>query len=407
VIVDGIRHLRRSVRAFSPDTKRYLVGSFLMGLGQGAQGAHLNVYLKDCGLDGAQIGRVVSASAVGVVVVSLPAAMLVERVRPGRIFAFGAAGFALSLLVMAFFPNPWLAVALSFAGGMLGTVRGVAAGPFFVRNEDEAHRTELFGIASATESLATVLTAWTSGAFAGWLGASLGAEALGLKWALAAAALPAFAAVVPFSRIRTQPSGHARSWRDYVFARDRGLVFRLTLPSFVIGLGAGLTIPFLNLYFRDRFDCSAADIGLYFSVSQVLMMGGFLAGPILARRFGHAATVVGTELLSMPFFLVLAVTDHLGLAVAAFWMRGALMNMNNPVVAAFAMEAVPDDQRTVTNSVRSFAWNSAWMVSSVVGGWLIEHHGYAPGMYATMGLYLVAAALFWSFFGRGRGCVRP
>ena len=38
------------------------------------------------------------------------------------------------------------------------------------------------------------------------------------------------------------------------------------------------------------------------------------------------------------------------------------------------------------------------MVSSVAGGWLIEHHGFAPGMYATIGLYLVAAGMFWRFF---------
>ena len=65
------------------------------------------------------------------------------------------------------------------------------------------------------------------------------------------------------------------------------------------------------------------------------------------------------------------------------------------------MEIVPEDQQTVTNSVRTFSWNLAWMVTTPLGGWLIERHGYAANMFLTMGFYLGAASLFWTFF-RGR-----
>ena len=82
------------------------------------------------------------------------------------------------------------------------------------------------------------------------------------------------------------------------------------------------------------------------------------------------------------------------------------MNMNQPVSSAFAMEIVPEDQQTVTNSVRTFAWNLSWMVTTPFGGWLIERHGYAPNMFMTMGLYLAAASLFWIFF-RGRVVAAP
>jgi predicted MFS family arabinose efflux permease len=89
---------------------------------------------------------------------------------------------------------------------------------------------------------------------------------------------------------------------------------------------------------------------------------------------------------------------NLWVAVIAFWMRGALMNKNQPVSNAFAMEIVPEDRQVVTNSVRTFSWNLAWMITTLLGGWLIERRGYAINMYLTMGLYLVAASLFWSFF---------
>ncbi len=403
MLLDGLRHLLRAARGFAPDTRRFLAGMLLMGLGRGAMDVHLNLYLRSRGLDEETIGRILSAGSAGVVAVSLPAALFADRFRPGRLFLLSAVGFALCLLLMVLLPpDPGILLGLSFLVGALFTVHWVAEAPFFMRAEGPEHRTELFGIAHALETLATILAAWGTGALAERLAARLGSEIGGLRWALAAAAAASLLAVLPYARIRAAPpAGAPKGWRDYVVPREAGLVLRLSLPVFLVGCGAGLTIPFLNLYFRDRFDLGPERIGRIYSVAQVLTMGGFLVGPVLARRFGHVHAVVATELLSIPFFFLLAVTDSLGVAVGAFWMRGALMNMNQPVSMAFGMEVVAPDQQSVSNSVRTFAWNLSWMVSAAAGGWIIRHHGYGPVMFTTMALYLAAAGLFWAFF-RGR-----
>jgi predicted MFS family arabinose efflux permease len=377
---------------------------FLMGLGRGAMDVHLNLYLRSRGLDEAAIGRILSAGSAGVLAISLPAALLTERIRPGRLFHLSATGFAACLLLLVLVPpHPALLMGLSFLVGALFTVHWVAEGPFFFQSEGPEHRTELFGIAHALETVATILTAWCTGVAAEALARRLGSESAGLRWAIGGAAVASLLAILPYRRIRTPAApGPRKGWRDYVIPRQARLVFRLTLPAFLIGCGAGLTIPFLNLYFRDRFHVGAAPIGGLFAVSQLLMVGGYLAGPMLARRFGHVRTVVATELLSLPFFFLMAVTDQLEVAAAAFWMRAALMNMNHPVSAAFSMEQVDPDQRTVLNSIRGFAWNLSWMVTAAVGGWIIkETGGYAASMFATIGLYLSAAGLFWWWF-RGK-----
>ena len=122
-------------------------------------------------------------------------------------------------------------------------------------------------------------------------------------------------------------------------------------------------------------------------------------------------TVVGTELFSIPFFLLLALSQNLGWALVAFWMRAALMNMNHPVSTAFSMSTVPREEQAVTNSVRELCWNIAWMASTHFGGALIQARGYAPPMFITMGLYAIAAALFYRFFhdrpGTGRSPLAP
>ena len=167
---------------------------------------------------------------------------------------------------------------------------------------------------------------------------------------------------------------------------------------FLVGCGAGLTIPFLNLYFRDRFDLEAGSIGTIFSAAQAITAVGFAVGPAMARRLGMVRAVATTELLSIPFFLTLAFSHHLGLAVVAFWARGALMNMNQPISRNFAMEAVDEDQQPVTNSVIELSWSLAWMICTQVGGWLIDHHGFVPPMLVTVTLYFSASVLYLFFF---------
>jgi predicted MFS family arabinose efflux permease len=373
-----------------------------MGIGHGAAWVHLNLYFRSVGLGEAAIGQILSATSLGVVLISLPAAIWIDRFRAETIFVIAAAGFGSTFMGILFFPRTFFLLAAALLSGMSFTIHSVAAAPFFMRNAAEEHRTELFGISSALETSATVLSAAGVGVLARVLSGYFGSELLGLRASLFLAAIISLTAIIPLARISSKPFAEKkRRWRDYVYSRNMGLILRLSLPAFLVGCGAGLTIPFLNLYFRDRFQQGPAQIGLYFSVSQVITMTGFIAGPILARRFSHVRAIVTTELLSIPFFFLLAVAGKLWIAVIAFWMRGALMNMNQPVSNAFAMEIVPEDQQVVTNSVRTFSWNSAWMITTVLGGWLIERRGYGINMYLTMGLYLAAAGLFWHFF-RGR-----
>jgi predicted MFS family arabinose efflux permease len=405
VILAGIERLVHTLRAASHNTRRFLFGTFLMGIGHGAVWVHLNLYFRTLGLGEAAIGQIISASSLGVVIVSLPAAVWVDRFRAESIFVFAAAGFGATLLSILFFPHQWILLSASFLSGVFYTIHLVAAAPFYMRNAVEEHRTELFGISSALETFATVLSAFSVGVLARIFSRAFESELLGLRGALVPAAIVSLTAIIPFAKIRSRPFGKRRQWREYVYSRDMGLIMRLSLPAFLVGCGAGLTIPFLNLYFRDKFQQDPAQIGLYFSVAQVITMTGFIAGPILARRFTHVRAIVATEVLSIPFFLLLAIASNLWVAVIAFWMRGALMNMNQPVSNAFSLEIVHEDQQTVTNSVRTFSWNFAWMITTSLGGWLIERHGYAINMYLTMGLYLAAASLFWTFF-RGRVVVR-
>jgi predicted MFS family arabinose efflux permease len=381
------------------NARLYLAGTFLMGLGQGAQWVHLNLYFRALGLHEAEIGRILSMGAFGAVLIAIPAALWIDRFSAQQVFGVASIGFGLLFGTQLLVHQPALLAAAALGTGMLFTIHWVAAAPFFMRCAGDQDRIYLFGFANATETMATVVAAAAGGAAIRFLTGRLDSELLGLRYTLLGVAAVSLLASLFFLRIRDAvPAGERPSLRQYLVAKDRRLLGQLTLPGLLIGLGAGLIIPFLNLYFRDRFGQDPREIGGFFAASQFLTMLGFLAGAPLARRIGSVSTVVLTELLSIPFFFILAYSYNLPLAVFAFWVRGALMNMNGPVSNNFAMEMVPADQRTVTNSVRMLAWNISWMVSTQAGGWVIQRYGYTPPMLATIALYALSAVLFAAFF---------
>jgi MFS family permease len=387
------------IGSFRGNARLYLIGAFLMGIGHGALWVHMNLYYRALGLGEEMIGRILSAGSFGTVLMAIPAALFIDRAPASRVFGIAAVGFAATLGIQLLVSNPWVLAGASCLGGMAFTIHWVAAAPFFMRNSREDDRIYLFGVAHAFETTATILAAVGVGSLYRLLALRSGSELFGLRWSLLVVAAVSLSAVAAFSRIDSRPPRiEAKGLREYLSARDWVLLGKLVFPSAMVGFGAGLIIPFLNLYFRERFGQDPLQIGTVFAVSQFFMVLGFLAGPPIARRLGIVLTVVSTELLSIPFFLLLAFTRSLPVAILAFWVRGALMNMNHPLVTNFAMEMVTSDQQAVTNSVRMLAWNISWMVSTQLGGWIIERQGFTTPMLITIVLYATSSLLLFRFF---------
>jgi predicted MFS family arabinose efflux permease len=109
-------------------------------------------------------------------------------------------------------------------------------------------------------------------------------------------------------------------------------------------------------------------------------------------------SVVVTQLASIPFMLALCFSRSFPVVVFAFLMRGALMNMNQPLSTHFAMESVRKEEHAVTNSMLMLAWTASWAVSVQWGGILIERHSYVPSFVVAIVLYVVASCLYYLFF---------
>ena len=405
-----IRDYIHHVRLFSPNARRFLVGSFFMGFGFSVFWLLLNLYLKQVGFEEGRIGSIISASSVGTVLMAVPAAILIDRFRIKHILMIAAVVNGTALITQAMSTSVWSLRAMSMLSGAMMTVHFIAASPFFMRNSTPAERPYLFGVNMALSTLSGFIGSIIGGFVPTWLAERGVALLLGYRYTLIAGASLAMMAFFAYSTIKSKkpPISEAFSLRRYLGARDWKTVSRLMIPHFIIGMGAGLVIPFLNLYFLQRFGLESDAIGQIFSGGSLFTAAGYLIGPALAKRIGLIKTVVVTQFLSIPFFLILAFSHNLNLSIVAFLLRGSLMNMAWPMYINFAMELVPEKDQAGTNSVLSLAWNSSWMVSANLGGIMIETSGFTMVMLTTVALYLAATSTAWVLFrnrkliGKGR-----
>ena len=71
---------------------------------------------------------------------------------------------------------------------------------------------------------------------------------------------------------------------DSSFKRNIILIFHFSFASLLIGLGSGLVVPYLNLYFSNRFDASNAYIGLILSLGSAMTAVAMLIGPATCEK---------------------------------------------------------------------------------------------------------------------------
>jgi MFS family permease len=400
--VSPFRQYATHVRAFSPNARLFLGVTVLWALGQALLGVTRNLYLKEIGFNEAEIGGLLSAVQVGTVVTTVPAALLLDRWRMKPLVLIAMVVTIAGNAAQALLPGHVALLSASFVVGAGSSVFGVAVTPFFAKYSASAERGHLFGVNIGLGAVASTLGTLAVGP----MQAAFGSAAPGLRTMMLGGAAAGFLAVIPLLPIREPLVPAARrSLRDFFLARDWRTLARLCIPDATIGLGAGLTIPFINLYFQGRFHLSPAQISFWFAASHAMNAAGFFLAPALAQKFGRPSTIVATQFLSIPFFAALAFTASLPLAVASFLVRSLLMNMSQPLQSAFTMDKAAPGEQAVTNSIRQLSWNLSWVVSASAGGWMIHHvtvgrDGYTLPMLVTIGLYLVGSSLFLLFWGR-------
>lgn len=400
----GVIRYVRDLRRLTPNARRFLLGTFFLGMTNAAFALLLNLYLKHRGFEEGFIGSVLSAGGIGMAAVAIPGALLLARISLKPVLLNSSVLYVFCGLTAVYVESPAAIWGAYFLAGAMTTFPRIGAGPFFMRNSSPTERPYLFSLSFGIGVAAGVAGSFIFGHLVEYFATAGGYDLLwAYRFSLTAGILFSLAALIPFAFLSVPAEIPPEDRLDVSFralAPVAGLYLKLLLPSFIVGIGAGIIIPFLNLFFQERFGRTADQIGVYYGLVNLMMFIGVMAGPVLVRKIGMVRTMVFTELASIPFMLVLAYSYSFPLVFAAFLLRGALMNMGNPIGTNFAMEMVPKAHHGLLNALLTFSWTGSWMISTQIGGIIIQQYGFTLSLVVAVILYVFSALLYYACFHR-------
>ena len=364
---------------------RFLLAAFFWSFGANLVYFFLNFHLEALGYPRQAIGLAQAVFLLSGVVFALPLAYLIPRLGYLRSLhlAFLLTLPALLLLGLGLLVYPSLALY-----GLAGALVQGAAAPLLARLVPEEKRVAFFSLQAAL----TTASGFFSTLLAGFLSDLFGARQVLLF------ALPFFLLGLPFVWGLPVLEGERKPLRLF---RRLFLWLRLLLPQLVIGLGAGLVIPFLNLYLKEKFGLTYGATGLIFALSSLATGVAMLLQPLLARHLGKLGAIVFVQLLSLPFLAALAWAPWLPLVTFALLIRGALMNAAGPVYAALVMDYLEEEERPGFFLVESALWGLLFALGSALSGAVQQALGLRAFDYlfgVTLTLYALGIALWpWAF----------
>ncbi len=390
------------IKAFSRNARLFLLAGLLGALYQHVFGVLGNLYLLQAGLSADFLGVMLAVSSLSNAALALPAGMVSDRFGRKRAIILGAISSLLGQVVLVLWPIQAIVIIASVITGAGGALLMVSTSPFLVENSSVEERAHLFSVNAAVWTVSGVVGSFFGGSmpilWSRLVGSAPDSFAI-YRLTLLSALVLLTISIYPFyvmqdRHLSRQPPQPKRA-RFMLPSKD--LLIRLLIPEAILGLGAGLIIPFLNIYFVRHLGASAAAVGNIFSVMSLMTTAAILAAPLLEERYGTVKAVVYTRLLSVPLLLTIALTNSLWVGAVAAWFRSALMNASMPLHGKFVMEVADPGERATLSSLVGMIWTLSWALGARLGGRAMEVYSYNFPYFFTAALYVISAFVFYYY----------
>ncbi len=403
-VAQGLRNYGSHVAAFSHNARLFLISNLLGGVVISIYGLLFNFYLVSLGYEQDFLGLIASLSQLIVFLLALPGGLLSNWLGRKRAMVLSVALNTLSLLGLLIFTSTEGIVLMTLLYGASVALFVVSMPPFMIENSRALERTHLFSMNQAMIAVAGFAGGFIGGNAPALIGQWLGVSARDVpayQAALGIAAIINAISLVPLFMLHTQPTSTRSMARPPLtgLRSESRLLLKLMIPNLLIACGAGLLIPFNNLFLRTRFEVSDGEVGFIFSWVAVVAGAAIAFGPVIAQRFGKVRAVVVAQALSVPLVLIIGFSPSTLLGIAAFLMRPALMQMSGPIFDAFTMEAVREENRATASSLNQMVWTLGWIISPAISGQIQVHYGWSPIIVGMAMLYAMGIAATQIFFG--------
>jgi len=416
--MSNLAHYLRRITYFSRNCRLFIVSNTILGFGISSIEVFLGLFFLSMNYREDFIGTYYSISTGTSALFLLLTGRLSDRI--GRVASFyltlfgNMAGYS----ILLFCDTPAMINLCGFINGASAALRACTSAPFLHENSKPEEREYVFPAASSYQMVGSILGNLIGGLMpvifknAGFAAGDPAAY----RMAILISVLFMAVSVFPLGRIRTAlkpgevdesvKSPDGAGVRAAFLIPEGAYYHKFVIYTFFIGCGAGLIVPFFNIYFAQKFAMSSAQVGVIFMAANIITAASMMATPAITARLGKIRSIMLMELASLPFLLALGFSTSLPVCLTAYLARNSLMNMNNPVFTGVVMEMTKGSDRGRVNSIVTLGDNVSRTVSTFIAGRIISNHGHSFPYMMTAAFYTIAAFYVYSAFG-GYERVRP
>ena len=370
----------------------------------------LNIYLRKQGFSDPEIASFNSLRFVGALAFALPLGIFIRGRRLKPFFKMASLMVPLTsiMIIEAIHYSMTPLIQLSFILWGIGMMlMRVCSLPFIIRHTTNDNSTEALSLSASTWSLSTMVSGLIISGLDWISNIKLSPDLIklneyGILWIITLIGSLSYVFTIQINEDVDFNKGKRPGIFSLHKTYDWSMIFKAISPLILISIGAGLTIPFVNLFFNSVFNFNSSDFSLLSSITAMLVFTFSLLVPTLRKKYGYWMTIVFVQTLAILCLVIMSLTEIYAsypyaviIAVAAYIFRQPLMHMAHPASNELMMNYVGKNNQELISALSSSLWSASWFISAKLFEWLrLLDFRYYEIFLITAFLYVLGVILY-------------
>ncbi len=360
----------------------------------------LPLYMKAEHFSDAQYAHFTSYRYLGMLALALFLGMYIKGRKILPMFYIAAIGvplFSFLILIGVHFHSTGLLLISHLLWGTAYTFIQIPILPYIIRNAPKHQQTLAITLNFATWSIASIVGSLVIAVFNG-----INQTVFSEQNLLFAISLMGFTGVYFVMRINKKEqvpliSEKRSNLKEY----DWKIITKALVPTSIIAIGAGFTIPFMSLFFSNVHKMSTSVFSFLNFTTAVVVTIVAIYIPKIKNRFGYQKAVTRTQLMAIFCLIIMATTQYYNMysfsvfiAALFYLLRQPLMNAAVPMTSEITMKYVGERNREMVSGLTSAIWSGSAYFSAIGFG-ILRHLDveYVNIFWITAAMYLLG--VFW------------
>jgi predicted MFS family arabinose efflux permease len=367
--------------------------------------AILPLYMKKEGYTDGMIADATKYRYLGVLVLALIVGYLIKNRKLKPFFLLSTIlvpSFAIGILYTVQTHANITNHAMQFMWGASFTLMQIPVLPYILRNSPAENHTAGISLSYATWSLGTIASSIIISALS-----QIDAVVFDERTILYVITFSSFIGIYLISKIemdeKLSEQQIIENKNEKHTNADWILITKALIPTLIIAIGAGFTIPFISLFFNTVHNLDASQFASINLIASILVAIGSLMVPNIKKTMGYTRAIPLTQSLAIVALIFMCTTEYykemqvaVYVAIVCYLLRQPLMNLAGPMTSEVVMKYVGKRNREKVSAITSAIWSGSWFFSGLIFG-VLRNEGvsYSNVFLITAAMYIVGVAWYY------------